>query len=62
MRQNMNDGERMLSVIGGLAFAGLGMSGRLRDSLYGKALAAMGIKSAVFGMVGYNPLLDLFNE
>ncbi|MTI81785.1 MAG: hypothetical protein FH758_13085 [Firmicutes bacterium] len=62
MRQNMSDSERMLSVIGGLAFTGLGMSEKLRDSSYGKVMAIMGIKSAVLGIAGYNPLFKFINE
>ncbi|MBM7855907.1 putative membrane protein [Desulfohalotomaculum tongense] len=62
MRQNMSNGERMLSIIGGLAFAGLGMSSKLRGSMCGKALAFMGVKAAVLGIAGYNPLLDFIDQ
>ena len=57
MRRNMTDGQRMLSVLGGIAFVSLGMSDRIRSTFVGKALAIMGAKNAVVGLIGYNPLI-----
>lgn len=58
----MTSGERMLSVVGGLAFAGLGMSERMRHSTLGKTMAILGAKTALVGVVGYDPMMDLVDE
>jgi len=62
MRQNMNSTERMLSVVGGLAFTGLGRSGKLRNSLLGKGMTLFGLKSAAVGIIGYDPVLDWLGQ
>ncbi|WP_031515779.1 DUF2892 domain-containing protein [Desulfofalx alkaliphila] len=62
MRRNMTGGERMLSIIGGLAFTGLGMSERLRNSTMGKTMTVLGAKTTVVGIIGYDPLLDLLDN
>ncbi|MEG6617588.1 hypothetical protein V6C27_14405 [Peptococcaceae bacterium 1198_IL3148] len=62
MRQNLNNGERLLSIVGGLAFTGLGMSDKMRGTFCGKAIAAIGIKNTLVGLVGYNPLLKNNDE
>jgi hypothetical protein len=62
MRQNMNNGERLLSIVGGLAFTGLGMSDKMRGTLWGKAVTAMGVKNTIVGLVGYNPMYEFIDE
>lgn len=62
MRQNMNSTERLLSIVGGLAFTGLGRSDKFRNSLVGKGMALIGIKSAAVGVIGYDPLIDWLNQ
>lgn len=58
MRQNMNSTERVLSVVGGLAFTGLGRSSSFKKSLLGKGMTVLGIKTTAVGVLGYDPLLD----
>ncbi|CCO06974.1 hypothetical protein [Desulforamulus hydrothermalis] len=62
MRQNLNPAERWLSVVGGLAFAGLGRSESLRHSLLGKCMTFLGVKTAAVGIIGYEPLLELTGQ
>ncbi|MEG6523530.1 hypothetical protein [Desulfotomaculum sp. 1211_IL3151] len=62
MRRNMNTNERLLSVVGGIAFLGLGRSENYRKSLLGKGMTVMGIKTATVGMLGYNPLIDWLEQ
>ncbi|AEG59841.1 YgaP-like transmembrane domain [Desulforamulus ruminis] len=62
MRHNMNSTERWLSVVGGLAFTGLGRSGRLKNSLMGKGMALLGLKTAVTGVLGYDPIMDWMDQ
>ncbi|RYD02037.1 hypothetical protein N752_26665 [Desulforamulus aquiferis] len=42
MRQNMNSTERILSVVGGIAFTGLGRSDSFKKSLMGKGMTYWG--------------------
>ncbi len=60
MRQNMNEGQRLLSIFGGLAFIGLGMS--KSNTFMGKVCAIIGAKTALVGLIGYDPLLELADE
>lgn len=62
MRKNMNSTERLLSVVGGLAFTGLGRSENFRKSLLGKGITLFGLKSTAIGMIGYNPVLDWLDD
>lgn len=59
MRQNMTNGERMLSIIGGLAFTSLGFSNRWRGTFFGNVTAVVGVKNTLAGLMGYNPLLGM---
>lgn len=61
MRQNMNSTERLLSVIGGLAFTGLGRSQSIKSSILGKGMTLLGLKTTAVGMIGYDPLIDWLN-
>lgn len=63
MRQNMNSTERLLSVVGGIAFAGLGRSDNFKNTFMGKGMTLLGLKTTAVGMIGYDPLIDwLGNE
>lgn len=62
MRQNMNSTERWLSVVGGLAFTGLGRSEKLKHSLIGKGMTLLGLKTATVGMLGYDPMMKLLDQ
>ncbi|AQS59553.1 hypothetical protein [Desulforamulus ferrireducens] len=62
MRQNMNSTERLLSVIGGLAFTGLGRSESIKNSYLGKGMTLLGLKTTAVGLLGYNPLIDWVNS
>ncbi|SHE85775.1 DUF2892 domain-containing protein [Desulforamulus putei] len=62
MRQNMNSTERWLSVVGGLAFAGLGRSENFRNSILGKGMTLLGVKTAAVGMIGYDPVIDWLGQ
>ncbi|SHK12410.1 YgaP family membrane protein [Desulforamulus aeronauticus] len=61
MRQNMNSTERLLSVVGGLAFIGLGRSQNFKGSLFGKGMTLLGLKSTAVGVIGYDPVIDWLN-
>lgn len=62
MRQNMNSTERILSVVGGIAFTGLGRSSKFKKSMMGKGMALLGLKSAAVGVLGYDPVIDWLNK
>lgn len=62
MRRNMNSTERVLSVVGGIAFTSLGRSENIRNSLMGKGMALLGLKSAAVGLIGYDPMIDWLNK
>ncbi|MCL5290665.1 MAG: hypothetical protein ACOY35_03700 [Bacillota bacterium] len=62
MRQNMNSTERWLSVVGGLAFTGLGRSENFRNSMLGKGMTLLGLKTAAVGMIGYDPVIDWLGQ
>lgn len=49
----------MLSIIGGLAFTGLGLSNRWRGTFFGNITTVVGVKGTLVGLLGYNPLLDM---
>ncbi|GAB6180465.1 hypothetical protein JCM14036_17840 [Desulfotomaculum defluvii] len=62
MRRNMNANERLLSIVGGIAFTGLGRSENYRNSFLGKTMSVMGIKNVAVGVLGYNPLIDWLGQ
>lgn len=62
MRRNMNTNERLLSVMGGIAFLGLGRSENYHKSLLGKGMTVLGIKTTAVGVLGYNPLIDWLGQ
>ncbi|MCL4440272.1 hypothetical protein P378_04820 [Desulforamulus profundi] len=62
MRQNMNFTERLLSVVGGLAFTGLGRSENFRKSMLGKGMALLGLKTTAVGIIGYDPVIDWLGQ
>ncbi|AEF94426.1 hypothetical protein Desca_1573 [Desulfotomaculum nigrificans CO-1-SRB] len=62
MRQNMNSTERLLSVVGGIAFTGLGRSSKFKNSILGKGMTLLGLKTAAVGIIGYDPVIDWLNK
>ncbi|WP_041274602.1 hypothetical protein [Desulforamulus reducens] len=62
MRRNINSTERLLNVLGGIAFTGLGRSENYRKSWLGKSMTLLGIKSTAVGVLGYNPLIDWLEQ